>query len=41
MDLKQAVAIKINDLIEPVRKHFEKGKAKELLSKVKSFEVTR
>jgi len=41
MDLKNAVAAKINELIEPVRKHFEKGKAKELLDKVKGFEITR
>jgi tyrosyl-tRNA synthetase len=40
-DLKQAVTTKINELIEPVREHFSKGKAKELLEKVKSFEVTR
>jgi tyrosyl-tRNA synthetase len=41
MDLKQAAAVQINELIEPVRKHFEKGKARELLEKVKSFEITR
>ncbi|MFH2027688.1 MAG: tyrosine--tRNA ligase [Nanoarchaeota archaeon] len=41
MDLKQGVVNEINKLIEPVRKHFEKGKAKELLDKVKSFEITR
>lgn len=42
MDLKQAVAKYINDLVKPVREHFEKNaKAKELLNQVKSFEVTR
>ena len=42
MDLKQAVARYINDLVKPVRDHFENNKeAKELLEKVKSFEVTR
>ena len=41
MDLKQSVAIKIDELIKPVRKHFEKGKAKELLEQVKGFQVTR
>jgi len=41
MDLKQAVADEINKLLDPVRKHFEKGKAKELLEKVKGFGVTR
>jgi tyrosyl-tRNA synthetase len=41
LDLKNAVAEYVDKLIEPVRKHFEKGKAKELLDKVKSFEVTR
>ena len=40
-DLKQATAKYINSLIEPVRKHFEKGKAKELLLKVMSYGVTR
>ncbi|MBN2421862.1 tyrosine--tRNA ligase [Candidatus Woesearchaeota archaeon] len=42
MDLKQSVAKYINELIKPVREHFEKNKkAKELYDKVKSFEVTR
>ncbi len=42
MDLKQSVAVYINKLIDPVRKHFEKNKkAKELLEKVESFEITR
>jgi len=42
MDLKNSVAKYINELLEPVRKHFETDKnAKELLGKVKSFEVTR
>lgn len=42
MDLKNAVGNHINQLIEPVRKHFEKNaKAKKLLAQVKTFEVTR
>jgi tyrosyl-tRNA synthetase len=42
MDLKTGVSAKLNELIEPVRKHFETNKkAKELLEKVKSFQVTR
>ena len=42
MDLKKAVAVKINELLNPIRTHFEKNKkAKELLEKVRSFEVTR
>ena len=41
MDLKTAVAKYVNELVEPVRKHFDKGEAKELLAKVKSFEITR
>lgn len=41
MDLKAAVSDKINELLVPVRKHFEKGKAKELFEQVKSFQVTR
>jgi tyrosyl-tRNA synthetase len=41
LDLKNAVAEYVDKLIEPVRKHFEKGKAKELLDKVKSLEITR
>jgi len=41
-DLKNAVSIYTNKMIEPVRKHFEKNaKAKKLLKEVKSFEVTR
>ncbi len=41
MDLKKAVTKAINSYLEPVRKHFSKGKPKELLEKVKSFEITR
>jgi len=42
MDLKQAVSVYINKLIEPVRKHFSKNKkAHDLLKKVQSFEITR
>ena len=41
-DLKQAVAKLINELLDPVRRHFiENKQAKALLEKVKSFEVTR
>lgn len=41
-DLKVSVAYHINELIKPVRKHFEKNnKAKELFDRVKTFEVTR
>ncbi len=42
MDLKQSVSGYINELIAPVRKHFEKNaKAKKLLEQVNSFQVTR
>ncbi len=41
MDLKKSVSFCINELLEPTRKHFEKGKAKELLEQVNSFEITR
>jgi tyrosyl-tRNA synthetase len=42
MDLKNAAAARINELVAPVRKHFEKNaKAKKLLSKVKGFSVIR
>ena len=42
LDLKKAVAFYINELIEPVRKHFEKNKtAKKLKEQVESFEITR
>lgn len=41
MDLKNAVADYIDRLIEPIRKHFAKGKPAKLLEQVKSFTVTR
>lgn len=42
MDLKNTVAQKIDELLSPVRRHFEKNEeAKTLLEKVKSFQVTR
>jgi tyrosyl-tRNA synthetase len=41
-DLKNSVGVHINQLLDPVRKHFEKNKkAKELLDKVNKLEVTR
>jgi len=41
-DLKASLASYLDKLIEPVRKHFEENKeAKELLEKVRSFQVTR
>ena len=41
-DLKNTVAALIDKLIEPVRKHFETDpRAKELLEKVKSYQITR
>lgn len=42
MDLKAAVARNINEMIKPVREHFEKNaKARELKELVESFGVTR
>ncbi len=42
MDLKNTIAKYIDELLEPVRQHFEKNKkAKELKEKVDSFKVTR
>lgn len=42
MDLKNAVGRYINELLKPVREHFEKDQhAKALLEKVKSYEITR
>lgn len=42
IDLKGAVIIYLNRLLQPVRDHFENdSKAKEILEKVKSFQVTR
>ncbi len=40
-DLKNAVAFYINGMIEPVRKHFKKGKPRKLLEQVRGFRVTR
>ena len=41
-DLKSATAKAINELLEPVRKHFDTNSAaRSLLEKVKSFEVTK
>lgn len=41
-DLKQAVVKYLDQLLQPVRKHFEENfEAKALLEKVKSFQVTR
>jgi tyrosyl-tRNA synthetase len=42
MDLKQAAAKHVNELVEPVRRHFEKNaKAKKLLEQVRKFKATR
>ncbi len=41
MDLKNTVASHLDQLIEPVRKHFSKGNPAKLLEEVKGFAVTR
>jgi tyrosyl-tRNA synthetase len=42
LDLKNAVVGYINDLLEPVREHFERNsEAKELLEKVQTYQTTR
>ncbi len=41
LDLKKAAAEYIDGMIAPVRKHFESGKAKKLLERVNSFDITR
>jgi len=42
LDLKKSVAFYVNEMVGPVRKHFEKNqKAKDLFEQVKSFKVTR
>ncbi|MFP4403469.1 MAG: tyrosine--tRNA ligase [Nanoarchaeota archaeon] len=41
-DLKKSVGLYINEIIDPIRKHFENdSNARELLEKVKSYQVTR
>jgi len=42
MDLKTGVSKYVNELVDPVRKHFEKNaKAKKLLEQVQSYQITR
>lgn len=41
MDLKTAMSRYINEMIDPVRKHFASGKPKKMLEEVQSFSVTR
>lgn len=41
LDLKTGVAASINTLLDPVRKHFAKGKPAKLLEEVRSYAVTR
>lgn len=42
MDAKKAVAKHVNELLEPVRQHFERDeKARKLKEQVESFKVTR
>lgn len=41
LDLKKAVADSINRMVEPVRNHFKKGKAKQLADQIAAFEITR
>ncbi|KAJ0401567.1 hypothetical protein ATCC90586_002875 [Pythium insidiosum] len=40
-DLKTALTKYLNEILEPVREHFSKGEAKELLAQVRSFRITR
>ncbi len=41
MDLKSTTARYINESLEPVRKHFSKGKAHALMETVRGYQVTR
>lgn len=41
LDLKNATAKALNEIIEPVRRHFESGKAKQLYEFVKKENITR
>ena len=41
MDVKESLTEAINNVLDPIRKHFSKGKPKAILDEVKSFEVTR
>jgi len=41
LDLKNAVIEYLNEILEPIRNHFEKGKAYELYQIVKSAQITR
>ena len=41
LDLKHATAKELNEIILPVRRHFETGKAKQLYDFVKGEKVTR
>lgn len=41
LDLKKAVGNALVELLEPVRKHFSKGKPKKLLEEVQSLQVSR
>jgi tyrosyl-tRNA synthetase len=41
LDLKKNVARVLNEILEPIRKHFEYPSLKKLVEEVKSFEVTR
>ncbi|CEG37647.1 atp binding protein [Plasmopara halstedii] len=40
-DLKKALTEYLNEILAPVREHFSKGEAKDLLAKVRSFRITR
>ncbi|CAI5729903.1 unnamed protein product [Hyaloperonospora brassicae] len=40
-DLKAALAKYLNEILEPVREHFSRGDAQELLAKVRSSRITR
>lgn len=40
-DVKPALAQAINDILEPVRRHFASGEPAKLLAKVKSYRITR
>ncbi len=41
MDLKKETVEALDEILDPVRKHFEKGKAKELYDIVKNAQITR
>lgn len=41
LDLKESLSLHLNEILKPIREHFESGPGRQLYERIKEFEITR